>query len=543
MNIKNKDNVYAQAAALTAASFIMQILLFVYRIIITRFSGAGGMGVFQLAMPYYSILASVSLSGITVAVSRLTVEKTAIGEEYQTDKIVQTALRLFVILLSVCAFLTFLFPDLIAGQILGDIRTRASMLLLIPCLFLTGFENIYKAFFYGAKHIKPNIISEPTELIIRIISIFSLLYLFQDSLTPERTAFFMVSAMIISEIFSFIFLGAYYKIYQRGRSKGGILLPTETLNQQINFHGRQNATQKSHGILSEISRIAMPICASSIMMTIINSINTILIPKRLLISGMSQTQAVEMLGVLMGMSFPLVTLPAIFIGPLMNIVLPRIASAKKLGDAADLNNKIARTLQICSYLTFPAMAVVAALGVPLCLLMYRNETAGNFIIPLMLSSTFMYIQIVTGSILNAIDKQKQLAAYNIIDGIIHIICTYFFVALPGFGIYGFMLGHFLSCFIGTILNLTTVIRTVKLKFKFTQWLLLPALAGAYTGFMTRFTYNFCIKLTISPVLSVTIAILFSIIIYIAILELRGVSFAKYLSHLRKAQLNITQDKI
>jgi len=168
--------------------------------------------------------------------------------------------------------------------------------------------------------------------------------------------------------------------------------------------------------------------------------------------------------------------------------------------------------------------------------MYRNETAGIYIIPLMISSIFMYIQAVTGSILNAIDKQKQLAVYNVIDGIIHIICTYFFVAIPGFGVYGFMLGHFASCLVGTILNLATVIKTVKLQFNFTEWLILPALAGVYTGFMTHFTYNFCIKMAIAPVLSIIIAILFSIIIYIAVLELRGVSLAKYFLRLRKNKI-------
>lgn len=518
----DKNSAFVQAAALTASSFVLQILLFVYRIIITRFSGAGGMGVFQLVMPYYSILASVSLSGITVAVSRLTVEKTTIGEEYKTNHVVQTALRLFLFLLSACALLTFLFPDLVAGKILGDIRTKASMLLLIPCLFLTGFENIYKSFFYGSKFIKPNIISEPVELIIRTISVFILLYINQDNLTPEKTAFLMVSAMIASEIFSFTFLGAYYKIYQNKRTK---IIRTE---KPVRLPGR-----KSKNILSEIARIAVPICASSILMTIISSVNTILLPKRLIVSGMTHTQAIETLGIVMGMSMPLVTLPIIFINPLMNVVLPRIASAKKLGDSTDLSKKITKTIKTCAFLTFPAMAVVAALGQPLCMLMYKNEAAGHYIIPLMLSSVFMYIQIVTGSILNAIDKQKQLAVYNVADGILHILCTYFFVAIPGFGVYGFVIGNFVSCLLGVTLNLVTVIKSAKLKFNLAEWFILPALSGLYTGFMTYFTYNFCIKIAVSPVLAITIAILFSIIIYIAVLELRGVSLTDWLLKRRK----------
>jgi stage V sporulation protein B len=355
----------------------------------------------------------------------------------------------------------------------------------------------------------------------------------------------MVLAMIISEVFSFVFLGAYYKLYQNKRIK--IMRRLSSINNFANnsVNNFINKTAKNKigkkNILSEISRIAVPICASSILLTIINSVNTILLPKRLVVSGMTQTQAVETLGILMGMSFPLVTLPVIFISPLMNVVLPRIASAKKLGDSADLNKKIAKTIKACAFLTFPAMAAVAALGQPLCMLMYKNETAGQYIIPLMLSSIFMYIQIVTGSILNAIDKQKELAVYNVIDGIVHILCTYFFVALPNFGVYGFMIGHFASSLLGTVLNLATVIKTVKLKFNFTEWLALPALAGLYTGFMTYFTYNFCIKISVAPVLSVIIALLLSMIIYIAVLELRGVSVTKYLLRIRANKITVRKN--
>jgi stage V sporulation protein B len=222
--------------------------------------------------------------------------------------------------------------------------------------------------------------------------------------------------------------------------------------------------------------------------------------------------------------------------------MPRIASAKKLGDSADLNRKIAKTVKSCSFLTFPAMGAVAALGQPLCMLMYKNETAGKYIIPLMISSVFMYIQTITGSILNAVDKQKNLAAYNVIDGIIHIIFTYFFAAVPGLNVYGYMLGHFASSFIGAILNFATVIKTSKLKFKFGSWFLLPALSGVYTGFMAYSTYNFCIKFSVAPVLAIIISALFSVVIYLAVLELSGVSAAGYLFGAKKSGKNLNSGK-
>ena len=281
----NKSSAFSQAAALTAASVILQILLFVYRIIITRFSGAGGMGIYQLAAPYYSMIVSISLSGITMAVTRLTVEKNAVNDSSAVKTVVRKALQLFLTLLAASALVTFIFPDFIAGTILGNMQTKASMLLFIPCIFFTGFENIYKSFFYGVKTVRPNVISDITELSIRILAIFILLYMNQDSLTPEKTAFLIVLGMTISEIFSFTFLGLYYKYYNAG-------------------HNFKAQNPKSANILSDVARIAIPISASSILMTIISSVNTILIPQRLQAAGMSGTQAVETLGILMGMAFP-----------------------------------------------------------------------------------------------------------------------------------------------------------------------------------------------------------------------------------------------
>lgn len=504
---------------LTLGSLVLQILLFVYRIIITRFSGAGGMGIFQLAMPYYSIISSISLSGIAMAVTRLTVEKTATGNNNLTANVVHRSLQLFLVLISCTGILTFIFPDFIAGNILGDIKTKPAMLMIIPCLFFTGFENIYKSFFYGVKNVRPNIISETTELSIRIIVIFIFLYLNKNNLTPEKTAFFIISAMVISEIFSFSFLGLCYKKYQQKHKIKYIY-----------------SKPKTKTITSEIANIAIPISASSLLMTIISSINTILVPKRLVVSGLTQTQAVETLGILGGMTSPLVMLPAIFIGPMMNVIIPRITREQKLGNIDEVNRKIAQTIKTCSFLAFPAMSVIAAIGKPLCILMYKNELAGSYILPMTLSSIFVYIQSVTGSVLNAVDKQRHLAVYNVIDGIIHIIFTYVFTAMPVFNVYGFMLGNFVSSLVGAFLNLITIIKHTKLKFNLSNWLLLPSLAGLYTGFMAHFTYNFCYsKLSFSTLSAILTSILFSVVIYIAILELRDISIIKFTFNLAKKE--------
>ena len=161
------------------------------------------------------------------------------------QNVVRKSLQLFLALLTLSAAVTFVFPDIIAGKIIGDIRTKASMLLFIPCLFFTGFENIYKSFFYGVKLVRPNIISEISELSIRIMAIFTLLYINKSSLTPEKTAYLIVLGMIISEIFSFTFLGLYYKKYNAtNKLSVGATLAVAPIKQTTNIKSDLRATAR-----------------------------------------------------------------------------------------------------------------------------------------------------------------------------------------------------------------------------------------------------------------------------------------------------------
>ena len=59
------------AALLTAVGLFSQLVGFGYRIVLSRLVGAETMGLYQLIMPVYSTLMSLTAIGLTVAVSTL----------------------------------------------------------------------------------------------------------------------------------------------------------------------------------------------------------------------------------------------------------------------------------------------------------------------------------------------------------------------------------------------------------------------------------------------------------------------------------------
>ena len=60
-------------------------------------------------------------------------------------------------------------PDGVSVYLLGDARTRLGLMLLVPCLVLTGIENLQKHYFYGTGRVCPAAVTELIEQILRSV--------------------------------------------------------------------------------------------------------------------------------------------------------------------------------------------------------------------------------------------------------------------------------------------------------------------------------------------------------------------------------------
>ena len=185
---------------LTGTSLVAQVLGFIYRIFLSRLVGAEIMGLYQLILPVYSVVLSITAVGLTVAVSNLSAEYAARGNEGAMGAVLRRCLTAFLILFALVAGVTVLFYDPISVYLLGDARTQLGLLLLLPCLFLTGIENLHKHYFYGTGNIRPPAAVELCEQFIRTGAVLGLLALFLPQ-TPERTVGLIVTGMVICELF------------------------------------------------------------------------------------------------------------------------------------------------------------------------------------------------------------------------------------------------------------------------------------------------------------------------------------------------------
>ena len=70
MRFRKKTVLYA-AGVLACGNIALQALGFVYRVMLSRFAGAEGLGMYRLANSVYLVLHTGCLSGVTMACSRL----------------------------------------------------------------------------------------------------------------------------------------------------------------------------------------------------------------------------------------------------------------------------------------------------------------------------------------------------------------------------------------------------------------------------------------------------------------------------------------
>ena len=244
------------------------------------------MGVYQLVFPYYTVIFAICISGLSVAVSRISAEKHALGDKVLIRRLVRSAIGIFVVSIAFVSIFTILNLDLIAGSILGDLRTKSAISVMLVCLFFTGFENIYKAYFYGIKSVCQPIASDLLEQIVRIFAVTGLLYFLRPK-DGGICAALIICGMIISEVISSFCMKVFYE-------------------RTISAPMHRNSQAK--GIIKSIIAIAFPISFGGLINNLLGAANTVLIPKRLVVSGLAHQHALEDLGILFGMVIPLLML-------------------------------------------------------------------------------------------------------------------------------------------------------------------------------------------------------------------------------------------
>ena len=484
---------------LTATGLFSQVVGFIYRMLLSRLIGAETMGLYQLVMPVYSVLMSVTAVGLTVAVSTLSARYHALNDDGTVKAVLRRALGGFFLLAVPLGLGVAALSDPISVYLLGDARTRLGVVLLAPCVLLTGVENLHKHCFYGIGRVRPPAAVETAEQLIRACAVLGLLLALLPR-SAEETVGVIVLGMVLCEVFSACALTLLFRRHWRR-------FPPPPPRDEVSRR--------------RLFAIALPVGATSLLGTLLNCANSVLIPAKLVEGGMALPDAMSEFGVLCGMTLPLLGLPTGFIGALCLVMVPDLSRRTAQGDQRAAAGFLDRVMSATSLLMAPAMALLTVIGPAVGRTMFRDERVGDLILPLAVGTLLGCWQSVLSGALNGLGLQGKGARNAILSDAAQLVFTFF--AVPKWGLPGFAAGFVASGLVGAGLNLVSVLRTAGLKPRPFRWFTRPVLAAVFMGLWCNLFFRIMLNAGCRQGWAVLVCTLLGIVLYAAALLAQGMS--------------------
>lgn len=454
-----KNNILLKGTLiLTATGLLTRLLGFFYRIFLSHTIGAVNLGIYQLIFPVFGICFTLYGAGIQTTISKLTAE-----DESQNSK---TYLKLGCILsfLIACtlSLMLYLFAAPIAEHFLQEKRCEIPLKILSFVFPFCCISSCINGYYYGKKKTCVPSIAQLLEQLSRI----GLVYLLSLMLGKNETYFsceIAVWGLVAGEFVSFVF-NVCSLFFEKKEDK--------------------KPTKRQKRILRKILGYSIPLTGTRLLINLLASAESILIPLLLRKNGVSQTDALATLGILNGMAIPFLMFPSTIPNSMAVILLPSVSEAYANKKTEYLGKLCQKSIGFCLKMGILTTSGFLLFGYSLGLCFFHNETAGSYLTILAWLCPFLYLATTLSSILNGLGKTSLTFRTSFLCSAVRILCL--FLLIPKKGIYGYFIGLLVSQLLSVLINYLSLKRFVKFSLFLSKDIIIPATAAATGMIITLF---------------------------------------------------------
>ncbi len=446
---------------ITAFAVGTRIIGFVFRIFLSRILGAEMLGVYQMAMSIFMILLTVISSGLPLVISR-EVAKTERG----SSKVLHITLAglLIGVIASVILCAVVLLCQGCLGFIFTDRRSIGILLALLPAIIASSVYAVLRAVWWGEKRFFLLGLTELIEQIARVVLFVLFLgfaFFFADLAQLSAWAFSgacLVSAAVVVAIFI-----------------------------KCNRFAHDQAPRANY--VKPLLKSAAPITGVRLLGSLAFPVISILLPLRLVAAGWDNVAAISQLGIIVGMTYPLLTIPSTVISSLATALVPELSTMASKEQWNTVRYQIKMVIQFTIFINFIFIPIYLALGEPIGTFLYADATSGIYLSRSAWAMLPISLSQITNTTLNSLNKEGIAIRNYAIGSVLLFIIIWFMPAIIGAD--AVLLGLGLAMTVSSILNIIAIR-------KYTDWhspgrtlstitaytgLALPVLALGY------FTYN------------------------------------------------------
>lgn len=434
---------------LTAAGILTRIMGFFFRIMLSRATGAEGMGMYQLVMPVLAVCTAAGISGFEVAVSRLCAYYTSRNDRNTAAVYSVLCFTGSIIICSVCTLFVYRYAGIIAIYILHNSACTPLIKTSILSLPFSCIHIIVCSHFIGRDKIWLPALSQLLEQAVRILSVYILIKIYIKSGEP-CDASIGTAGLVIGEIFSAVLCAEVIICHKKSYVK--YLLPSD--NNALPDVSRGG---KLFPYIREVHKTAFPVSVNRILLHLLQSVEAALIPMMLKIYGYGHSEAMSVYGIVTGMAMPIILFPSTLTNSVSTLLLPSIS---RVSDSYRALKKSGGSSLLFS-LTFGFLCIIAFLtvGAPAGAYLFNEPSLSEYIRVLAWLCPLISITATFKSMLHALGQTALVLGNSMLSEAVNIV--FIVVLVPRFGISAYLTGLLASQAVSAALCLAGFKRSIS----------------------------------------------------------------------------------
>lgn len=438
---------------LLAAGLVTRVLGFINRIVIARFIGEEGVGLYMMAYPTLILVVTITQLGLPVAISKNVAEAEAKGDMAKIKKILVVSLAITISLSVIFTPALLILAPYLSETLFTDSRTHLPLLAIAPIVPIIAISSVIRGYFQGRQNMKPSAYSQVIEQVVRI----SLIAVMTKAFLPfgiEYAAAGAMLASVIGELASLLFLLTTFKLKKKFK-----------VRKQF-FH----YVKSGKSTFNELMSIAIPTTGSRMIGSLAWFFEPIVVSHALAIAGFAAITATKQYGALTGFALPLLMLPSFITYSLATSLVPAISEANSRNHKRLIEYRLQQALRFTLITGGLAVIILYVLSDELMAFMYGSTSGAPFIKLMAPFFIFYYYQVPLQAVLQAMNLARAAMINSLIGAIVKTAVIFILASNPTFGINGVAMGMLVGFVLVTLLHFATVLKTISFTFHVREYI-------------------------------------------------------------------------
>ena len=526
-NSGRKNNFVMQAGILASAGIISRIIGLLYRSPLTEVIGELGLGYYQAAYGFYTIVLLISSYSIPSAISKVIAQKLALREYRNAHRIFLCSMAYVLVVGGIASLFLFLGAGIFVEEAaIPVLRTFA------PTIFVYGILGVLRGYFQAHKSMAQTSVSQILEQIANAVVSIGAAYLLINSFMGgmempadtagqvKRATYGAVGSAMgtgVGVLAALLFMAGIYGLNRR------II--------QRRIRNDRHRHMDSYGeILRTITAVVTPFILSTAVYNLSGTVNNAVYTK--ILPSLKELDSVELYsnwGIFSGQALTISNIPIAFASAMAAAMIPSVAQLMASKDIGGARQKIGVAVKTTMLISIPCAVGRLVLARPVTYLLFpRTEEvvslASRLLMTLSLSVVFYALSTLNSSILQGLGRVNIPIVNAFIALVLQTAVALGLLFYTELDLYSMAVANTVYSGAMCILNQISVRKAVGYRQEVLKTFVIPFAASLFMGAFAWAVYEGLLMMTGSMRISVIPAILAGACVYFAMLIiLRGVT--------------------